>query len=161
MRYFFPFQFPNTSSLWGFWQCSRLFLFVFLVRCFYEVQSYEFLLYLGVPNQSFAHLCQCGPIFLYSNCSMRILLASLLFLFSLLRSCVVLHVSYSDQSNTHHLLRHIMPVFMSFGGIPSIDAFVCATEMYFHVSMCVNACPLLSAYNNIYIYYIQYVYAMI
>ena len=92
---------------------------------------------------------------------MRILLASLLFLFSLLRSCVVLHVSYSDQSNTHHLLRHIMPVFMSFGGIPSIDAFVCATEMYFHVSMCVNACPLLSAYNNIYIYYIQYVYAMI
>ena len=41
-----------------------------------------------------------------------------------------------------------MSVFMFFGGIPSIDAFVCAIIMYFHVSMCINACPLLRAFPS-------------
>ena len=39
-----------------------------------------------------------------------------------------------------------MSVFMFFGGIPSIDAFVCAIIMYFHVSICISACRLFKKY---------------
>ena len=37
---------------------------------------------------------------------------------------------------------------MFFGGIRSIDAFVCAIVIYFHVSMCISACPLFSAFPS-------------
>ena len=128
----------------------------FLLRFSFYSRSFGLVLYCMYPIVISLILIICFAISCLCLCHSAVFLLSML-------SCVLLRCisTYSDQSNTHHLLRHIMPVFMSFGGIPSIDAFVCATEMYFHVSMCVNACPLLSAYNNIYIYYIQYVYAMI
>ena len=42
-----------------------------------------------------------------------------------------------------------MSVFMFFCGIPSIDAFVCALPLIMSMlacAMCINACPLLSAF---------------
>ena len=60
--------------------------------------------------------------------------------------CLVLYCVYSCDQSTHYLpLPYYVSFFMFFGGIPSIDAFVCAIIMHFHASMCINACPLLSA----------------
>jgi len=64
--------------------------------------------------------------------------------------CLVLYCMYPcDQSNTHH---HVLPYYVCvyvFRRYSFYRCFrVCYCVMYFHVSMCINACPLLSAFPS-------------